>query len=61
MLVGRENDNFAVRPEVRCDFTSDTARPAFNDSRRNDQLLFGSDLEVLSDLVGQHSLGGANE
>lgn len=36
--------NFVVRPEVRWDFTSDTARPAFNDGRKNNQLLLGCDL-----------------
>ena len=36
--------NFTVRPEVRWDFTSDTARPAFNDGRKNNQLLLGCDL-----------------
>ena len=36
--------NFVVRPEVRWDFTSDTARPAFNDGRKSNQLLLGCDL-----------------
>ena len=36
--------NLAVRPELRWDFTSDTARPAFNDGRKNSQLLLGCDV-----------------
>ena len=36
--------NFIVRPEVRWDFTGDTARPAFNDGKKNNQLMLGCDL-----------------
>ena len=36
--------NFVVRPEVRWDFTSDTSRRAFDDGKRNNQLLVGCDL-----------------
>ena len=36
--------NLMIRPEVRWDFTSDTARRAFNDGKKNNQLLLGCDL-----------------
>jgi hypothetical protein len=36
--------NLIVRPELRWDFTSDTARPAFNDGTKNNQLLLACDL-----------------
>ncbi len=36
--------NLSVRPELRWDFTSDAARPAFNDGRKNNQLLLGCDV-----------------
>lgn len=36
--------NLMFRPEIRWDFTSDTIRRAFNDCRKNGQLLLGCDL-----------------
>jgi hypothetical protein len=36
--------NLMLRPEIRWDFTSDTTRPAFNDGKKNNQLLLGCDL-----------------
>ncbi|MCS6866915.1 MAG: outer membrane beta-barrel protein [Gemmataceae bacterium] len=36
--------NFLVRPEIRWDFTTDSARPAFNDGQKNYQLLLGCDV-----------------
>jgi hypothetical protein len=36
--------NLMIRPELRWDFTSDTYRRAFNDGRKNNQLLLGCDL-----------------
>jgi hypothetical protein len=36
--------NLMIRPELRWDFTSDTLRPAFNDGRKNNQLLLGCDV-----------------
>ena len=36
--------NLVVRPEIRWDFTSDTARPAFNDGRKSNQLMLGCDV-----------------
>lgn len=36
--------NLLIRPEIRWDFTSDAPRRAFNDGRKNNQLLLGCDL-----------------
>lgn len=36
--------NFMVRPEIRWDFTTDSARPAFNDGQKNYQLMLGCDM-----------------
>ncbi|MBN9118458.1 MAG: outer membrane beta-barrel protein [Planctomycetes bacterium] len=36
--------NVMIRPEIRWDFTSDTSRRAFDDGRKNNQLLLGCDL-----------------